>query len=129
MNKISPTYQFIAFVLAFLMFFTSGGFVLGKHHCKMEQKSMVDTTTLSCAEMGCKKGCCSTDYQYFKLDQDQQNNTLDFESNKELVQFVTAYVAVFLTNDFVKKDTPSYSNYRPPLIQKDIPVLFESFLL
>ena len=129
MNKISTTYRFITFFLASLVFFTSGGFVLGKHHCKMMQKNKVENTTFSCAETGCKKGCCSTDFQYFKLDQDQQTNTLNFDFTKDLIQFITAYVVVFSNNDLIETETLSYYNYRPPLISRDIPVLFESFLL
>jgi len=125
MHKISSTYRFIAFLLASLVFFTSSGFVLGKHQCKLKEQNK----ELTCAETGCQKGCCSTDFQYFKLDQDQQTTTLNFDINSELIQFLTAYLVVFFIDEFFETATLTDDDYKPPLISKDIPVLFESFLL
>jgi hypothetical protein len=130
MTKISFTYRFTAFLLATLMFFTSSGFVLGKHQCKMEQNNTKEVVNLSCNETGCKKGCCSTELQYFKLDQEQQTAHAEFQLNDELSQFITAFASVFVFSSSVKETkTPKYFLYKPPLIQKDIPVLIQSFLL
>ncbi|MDF1864556.1 MAG: hypothetical protein P1U70_06970 [Saprospiraceae bacterium] len=130
MTKISLPYRFTAFLLATLMFFTSSGFVLGKHQCKMEQKSMQETVNLACNETGCQKGCCSTELEYFKLDQDQQTAHAEFQLTDELSQFITVFASVFMFTSAVQETkTPKYFLYKPPLIRKDIPVLIQSFLL
>lgn len=126
MHKISSTYRFIAFLLASLVFFTSSGFVLGKHQCKLKEQNK----ELTCAETGCQKGCCSTDFQYFKLDQDQQTAHAEFQLTDELSQFITVFASVFMFTSAVQETkTPKYFLYKPPLIRKDIPVLIQSFLL
>lgn len=130
MIKKSFTYRFTAFLLATLMFFTSSGFVLGKHQCKMEQNRMQEAVNLSCNETGCKKGCCSTELQYFKLDQEQQTVHAEFQLTDELSQFITAFASAFVLNSSVEEtETPKYFLYKPPLILRDIPVLIQSFLL
>jgi hypothetical protein len=112
------------------VFFTSSGFVLGKHHCKMKQKMSQGEIGISCSETGCQKGCCSTEFRYFKLDQDQQNTSLGNFLSTKLSQFAQAYSFTFLLpSPENNTKTPKFFLYKPPLITKDIPVLLESFLL
>lgn len=130
MTKNNLTYRFTAFLLAGLMFFTSSGFVLGKHQCEMEQNSMQEKVVSSCTETGCQKGCCSTELEYFKLDQDQQTTQAEFQLTDELNQFITAFASVFLSNTSLQQtERPKYFLYKPPLILRDIPVLIQSFLI
>lgn len=123
------TYRYFSVLLALLVYFTSVGLVLGKRHCQLKQNNLLEGKQYSCAETGCQKGCCSTEFHYFKLDQDQQTTTLDFKLSKELIQFVVLYVSVFLENDLEKSEATLFAQYKPPLIQRDIPVLIQSFLL
>ncbi len=47
------------------------------------------------------------------------------------ISFLSAFVAVFYANqtlDLAKRIIP-HQNYIPPLLDQDIPVLFQSFLL
>lgn len=125
MNKISSTYPLLAFFLAILVFLTSSGFVLGKHHCKMKAAN----ASFSCAEMGCQKGCCSTEFQYFKLDQDQQISNLDMNQLKTPEVF--AAILTIFQIDFPSKNTLSskFQTYKPPIVESDISVLFQVFRL
>ena len=75
-----------------------------------------------------KKGCCDNKTMHFQSDQDQAVQTLDF-TNKQVQQIIIAYVAVFFNNKLIKTDTPSFAEYKPPLVLRDIPVLVQSFLL
>lgn len=124
-----PTYKITAFLLALLVFLTSGGLILSKHNCQMQQKKLAEGEFYSCADSGCKKGCCSTEFLFFKLDQDQINTPFDVSFDQEVIQFATVFVSTFLRNIIAENSFPKYQFYKPPLIQKDIPVLIQSFLL
>lgn len=129
MERSKSTYRYISIILACLVFCSSAGLILGKHHCNLKEKNLLEGTQYSCAETGCKKGCCSTEFQYFKLDQDQQTNLLGFKLTKQPTQLVFQYVALFHENGLKPTDTPLFERYKPPLIPRDIPVLTQSFLL
>lgn len=153
MNKISSTYRFISLTLAFLVFTTSAGFSIDMHFCQHQLKSIsffgkaktcheksqaapmkncphhskVVTEKEGCTE---DKDCCNNKTLHFQSDQDQQVQTSDFLINKQFQKFAIAYVAVFFVNDSsIESDASTYAQYKPPLISRDIPVLFESFLL
>ncbi len=76
-----------------------------------------------------KKNCCDSKTIYFQSDQDQVSQSADFFVNQELQQFIVAYIAGFFQNEFVEIDKPDFALYKPPLISRDISVLYESFLL
>ena len=81
---------------------------------------------------GCSedKDCCSNKTLQLQSDQDQKIQTNDFVVSKQLKQFVIAYVAVFFADDFdLQREATTFAHYKPPLIQRDIPVLNQTFLL
>ena len=155
MNGAKGTYQLIALLMAFLMFFTSAGFTMDMHFCGGELKSISlfgkaktchdivgenETPMKNCPhhkkmmveKKGCSedKDCCSNETLVLQADQDQKVQTNDFVVNKQLKQFVIAFVAVFFAADFdLQRDTANFAHYKPPLIQRDIPVLNQTFLL
>lgn len=153
MNSINSTYRFIAFSLAFVMLITSVGFTVDMHYCQGQLKSfsffgkakschdMTDAAQMiSCPhhkkmmkeDESCsldKKDCCENQIHHIQADQDQAVQTFDFVVNKQLQQFVIAYVVVFCANNLIETDAPSFISYKPPLILRDIYVLIESFLL
>ncbi|HFA49223.1 MAG TPA: hypothetical protein ENJ95_09420 [Bacteroidetes bacterium] len=152
MNPTSRTYRFIAFSLAFLMFSTSASFAVDMHFCQGKVKSFsIFGKAKNCYDMavnkdcpnhqkmaqqneGCssmaQKQCCHNSTLQVQPDQNQQVQSLDFSLNKPLQHFVAAYVFIFFKNTFsVENDAPSFANYIPPIISRDIPVLFETFLI
>ena len=152
MKNISFTYRFFAAAMAILMLIASAGFTLDMHFCQGKLKSVnVLGKAKNCHELatampakcphhkamaaentGCSKAendCCNNKTLRFQLDQDQTKPAFDFEINQPLLQFITAFVTVFFTNNFGEKDIPSFKNYKPPLIPKDVAVLFQTFLL
>lgn len=154
MNKISSPYRIIASLLAFLMLLTSVGFAVDMHYCQGQLKSVsLFSKAKPCHEKTAKapmkkcphhqkmmaqegdssfdiKDCCSNQTFHFQFDQDQEIPTADLMLSKDSQQFIIAYLAVFLTNYFnIESDSPSFTQYKPPLILKDIPVLIQSFLL
>ena len=151
MNYKINTYRILAFSLAFLMFFTSGGFSIDMHFCQGDFKSFSLigkaknchelAQTLTCKhhkvsiqeEENCykteKKDCCENRTATLDSDQDQQIQTIDFTLTKEIKQFITADIYAFYQDKLTKKEVIPFALYRPPLIKRDIPILIQSFLL
>lgn len=153
MSLINRTYRSIALILALLMFTTSVGFAVDMHYCQGQLKSVsFFGKAKSCHEMadaasrknctlhkkmkeqnkGCsidKNGCCENETQYFHSDQDQKTQGFDITLSKQLQQFVVAYTFVFIVHTPANTNNLTFSFYKPPLIERDIPVLIQSFLL
>ena len=153
MSSGSITYRIISLSLAFLMFSTSVGFAVDMHYCQGKLKSvsffgkaktchdMTDVTQMNncphhkkvmkqienCSKED-KKDCCDNKTVHIHSDQDQAIQTLDF-TNKQIPQFVIAYVVAFFNINLINSNIPSFSIYKPPIVPKDIPVLIQSFLL
>ena len=148
------TYRLVALTLALLMFFTSVGFTMDMHYCQGKLKSFSllgkaknchekaakmancphhqKMTADTKQENGCsmdQKDCCQNRMLHVQADQDLQKPAIDFLHNHQLQQFVVAYVLTFFSNQIISTDTIAFARYKPPLIPRDIPVLFESFLI
>lgn len=97
-----------------------------KKGCSAHQKIGQENKKCSIAE----KDCCENKTMYFQANLDEQVKASIFVDNASLEYFVAAFVSTFVANDFsIESEMASYSNYKPPLIARDIPVLIESFLL
>ena len=155
MTKIRFTYRFIAVLMAFLMLFTSLGLSVDMHICQGHLKSFnFFGKAKSCYELadadsmkectanqhkklikkadGCslkQADCCQNRLLQLISDQDQEVESNHFAISQPLQTFVVAFVAVFLNETTVETDVANHVSYIPPLIQKDIYVLLETFLL
>ncbi len=132
-------------ILALMVFFSSTGFVLNKHFCQNELKSVAifsqaepchaQKTMRSCPMHGQmevpgsneSKGCCDDTTDYVKSDIDQlvSNFSLDLES-----QLVLLSVALFSANmplPTIERQSVHYLNYKPPLIVCDLPLSLQTF--
>lgn len=152
MKNNSITYRIVAFLLIILVLVTSVGFSVDMHFCQDDFKSFsligkaknchdlakIQSTCKhhkasveqkdSCEESG-QKDCCENRTLNLDSDQDQQIQTVDFTLTKQVEQFVTAFIYVFYQDKLTNEEDIFFAHYRPPLIQKDIPVLIQSFLL
>ena len=146
-NKIS---KFIALALALMVLVSSMSYTIDFHYCQGQLKSFslfgkaknchemaskmpschhkkqVDEKPMACSEGD--NNCCNNKTVYFESDFDEQIVNLDYLSLESL-SFVVAFKHSFSDLYEVIKDVIPFAHYKPPLIQKDIPVLFESFLL
>ncbi len=151
MNSISLIYRFFAISMAVLMFITSVGFVLDMHYCQGQLKSVnFIGKAQNCHEMAAsmkacphhqqlteqtnacsmeQKGCCENRLTHVQSQQDQELVSSTFGFNNQLQQFAIAYLVAFLSEDLITRLVPAFTHYKPPLIPRNIPVLFESFLL
>ncbi len=157
MNKISTTYRLFALMMAFLVFTTSVGFSIDMHYCQDHlRSSSLFGKAPTCYEMaGMKKPvktceldnkthkhqhkgvsidekeCCHNESIHFQSTTTQQVNTASSVTIQQLQQFVAAYFTAFFTSKYEPEgDANSFTNYNPPpLIQRDIYVLTEAYLL
>jgi hypothetical protein len=100
-----------------------------KSHCQKKKKTCHASISNQDEVGKCKKNCCS-------------NKTVKIESNNDIkniqtlelaplqAKFLTAFIQVYLLKKSEQnKAIIPHLNYVPPLLNKDIPVLIQSFLL
>lgn len=153
MKKNKPIYRFIALSLAVLIFTTSVGFTVDLHYCGGQLKSIsLLGKAKSCHENTTHKvmppcphhqklmeqngstaldtkHCCENKTVHVQSDQDQNIQQVKAAVEVLSPSFVLAYVLTFHTLSTSEVDTPTFAQYKPPLISRDIPVLTQSFLL
>lgn len=152
MQFFIKTYRLIALILALLMFTTSIGFSVDLHYCKDQLKSIsIFGKAKQCSDLSVKKQtclsqdkaekgknhisferkkCCRNQSVHCQFNQLQGNQKQSVFLNQSIQQFIIAFVDVtILKNKQFKQVASAINVYHPPLIHRDIPILFESFLL
>ena len=150
MKKVSLIYRFISWCLVILVLISSMGITVDMHYCNNELKSFsFSGKAKSCHEPSLKqcpfhskklgnnnndnsvnkKNCCENKTKFFHSDQDQQIQTFDYELTQPLQLFTVAFINAFFINSGIEKEILAFTRYKPPILQKDIPVLIQSFLL
>ena len=141
--------------MAFMLLLSSTGFSIDLHYCQGNIKSFsIFGTAKSChakteknhcqqSKISChfvkstieasdasEKNCCSNESIVVTPDMDTQK-VVSEQLTETNISFISAFVAVFYagqTLDLAKLIIP-HQNYIPPLLNQDIPVLIQSFLL
>ncbi|MBT0607306.1 HYC_CC_PP family protein [Aequorivita echinoideorum] len=135
--------QVISFSLAILLLLSSTGIGYAQHFCgglKMDAEIAFVEKSLSCGmdmethpcddEKTIAEGhlCCENQFTQINTDDSFAKASLDFKFDNT---FVAAFVSVFVLAE-VELFTTSrniFAEYNPPPIDKDIPVLYQSFLI
>ena len=136
--------------MAFMVFCSSSGFSLDLHYCQGQLKSFsIFGKAKNCHEMAkmshCKhhdtktsstcsdkkdKDCCNNETHLVKSDLELQVNSFKINLDKNEEWFISAFVSIFLYSSFIPfSETDTFHTARPPLIPRDICVLFQNFLL
>ena len=154
MHKAGLTYRILAMTLALVIFFSSTGYAIDLHYCKGELKSyrfngkakscheLALTTHCQMIKQSCQhhgddgvstdnNGCCDNETSYVNgLDEDIAFSTVaDLDLTKSQVQFCTAFISTLLSEYKSAVQSPAYLFYKPPLIHRDIQILYQTFLL
>lgn len=151
--KSNRSYRIVALLMALLMLVSSTGFSIDLHYCQGNLKSFslfgtakschdkADTKHCKRKEMTCKaekieqvkdnchKNCCSN--KKIEIDADDTQKITAQKLSKPQIQFISLFIEHFvlaLNKTRFPNDSP-HQNYIPPLLNKDIPVLIQSFLL
>lgn len=130
-QKYLSTMKTIVYImLATLVLVSTSGVAVTKHLCNAQVASVaaVSDRTCCCGEMHAGDGCCYADREFFQVDDDFVVTT-----GKKLNFFTSTVFSVLvyhLSLDFGDIDqSVAFRLYKEPLPHKDIPVLFQSFLI
>lgn len=124
------------------MLMSSMGFTFTTHYCGgfYHSKSLsIGVEDLNCgmeikADIPCEQtdnvlndNCCQNEFQEFKITEKFQPATHKIDVD---LQFVIAFIDTYIQLISAEKEHYSkYLNYQPPLPDRDIPVLIQSFLI
>ncbi|MEP1033163.1 hypothetical protein [Ekhidna sp.] len=134
----------ISISLALLMLTSHLGFAVGTHFCgglAVEAKLMIGHEHLDCgmADMdkeceGKSEGktyldkvpCCDNEYLSIEVEDEFKPS---FEQTAFNFEFVAAFAVLYLDIISVDQQNPQYTEYDPPLVTKDIPILHQVFII
>lgn len=116
------------------------GFAINTHYCGGE--AVESSFTLGLQDLGCgmkdmntpcgeeqsiSKSCCQNEHMVLQLDESFSIN--DVHPNASST-FIVAFVSVFLNPEvFTDKNQVQFSIDPPPTVEKDVQVLFQTFLI
>jgi hypothetical protein len=134
--------QAVSIFLSILLLVSSSGIAYAQHFCgDFEMLSQITLgekhlscgmamTTAPCGTEGPSEdhNCCDNEYTKINTDDNFAMSSFDFQLNPS---FVAAFVNVFVLELPAEGDTtqPGFLAYHPPPLVKDIPVLYETFLI
>ncbi len=140
--------QIFSILLSLILLVGNSYLTIGIHFCggeAVESKIILGETHLGCGMMdreeSCKDSensnkhktsfektpCCENQYQTIQPTEDFIQDATKIASN---VEFAVAFIYTTLNLDlFPKSSHPVYTEYISPPLEKDIPVLFQTFLI
>lgn len=132
----------LSIILASMILFLSAGFRVATHYCgdvAVTTSLTTDSVAEGCgmekqADSGCnsefseisKTNCCKDTVMNLEIEDDYQNS--DKSTNLD-IQFVEAFVYVYIQNLFEGYEEAQFNEYSPPLVQNDILVENQVFLI
>ncbi|ADR22096.1 hypothetical protein MATR_02670 [Marivirga tractuosa] len=135
----------ISITLLFILLIGNSGLAVATHYCggsAVESQFVLGHAELNCGmsdmdkicENGSseekqikKKPCCENEYQSLEMADEFQHQVFGSSLNLE---FISTFVVTFTGRSFLStKHKAEFTNYAPPLIERDIPVLVQSFLI
>ena len=134
-------HKILALILAFIVLFSSFSFTVEKHICMgkvidVSYFSRADSCGMIDEDCGVndsletkiqKEKCCSNVQELIPGNQNEQQALQSFEI--EQLQFIITYFYTYIHLFEDKNDIIPYKNYTPPLVDKDINVLYQTFLI
>src|SRR5690606_33746218 len=137
--------KIVSIALAFLLLLGSTGLAYGQHYCGgrvVAEALVIGQKALSCFSSEEPKAidssetshkiekpdCCKDIYHQVETDDDYAGSSFHFAIDKT---FVAAFTSVFLLPVSIDDEAEEkyYLSYLPPPLDKDIPVLYQSFLI
>ena len=149
---VSLSHRITAISMALLLLLSSTGFSMDVHYCQDQIKSVsLFGTAKSCHDKQgtppchkAKKACHPKEDDISNTDKDNccHNETVIIEKSEWdatatplstlqdiQLEFITAFACVYVFNYPIQADYPSFTQYKPPLPDRDVQVLYQSFLI
>lgn len=137
--------KIFAILFSLLILLTNVGITFATHFCggkAIKTAVSLGTSDISCGmisiDQSCEnrppsdminaKACCENTYVQLKIKDNYQTKEV-FKSTINF-QFIAVFIVTYLNlYSFNASTEAEYSNYSPPLLDLDIPVLIQSFLI
>jgi hypothetical protein len=105
---------------------TNAGEMIGMVDCGMDAMISCEAPVENVA--GINNDCCENEYLSLKIDDIyEKQNVENLKVNyKFIVAYIVSYINLFSTNNLKSKE---YLTYSPPLLEQDVHILNQSFLL
>ncbi len=135
--------KIISIFLSVLLFASSSGIAYAQHFCGGQE--MMSEITLGHKNLSCgmtakisdcgeedtlskEHDCCENQFTKISTDDNFAKATFNISLNKA---FVAAFVPIFILQKLpvYEANNHFYADYNPPPIDKDIPVLYQTFLI
>lgn len=133
----------IHIILSILVFISSSGLMISKHYCRGELKDFgIFTKAKSCYEnkdeATCllplksepslkKKKCCSDSLSFIQLEL-EQNNSIDEYNTQKPSSFIAIATLELKSNLLSDNNSVLFQLYRPPLIDYNYQISYQTFL-
>ncbi len=140
---LQALHKILSIIIALVVLFSSLSFTVEKHVCmgKITDTSFfnqADSCGMIMDEEDCtiddfsqhkmeKEKCCNDIQQIISGNQNEQQALDTFEISN--LQFVLAYTYTYINLFEVKEQPRAFTYYSPPLVDKDIQVLYQTFLI
>ena len=125
-------------ILCAVILLATAGFTVNRHYCGgklkstqlysvMDPKTCCGVADLPEDKQECPEGCCHDKVEFYQFDEDFNLPATVVNPNVVIV-----FINYFLLDELfgsLDPHTTKYLNYKPPLIELDIPVLVQSFLI
>ena len=117
----------ISLILIFLV--STFGVTINTHYCggHIAESTILINAGCSCGNMEMPSNCCSSETEFVQLDIDYYSSVV--ESAIDLPDISFLHKDLIEVEIYSNKQTSKYLNYKPPLIELDIPITVQSFLL
>lgn len=97
--------------------------------CGMTSTEMQSCTNDEHKEAFNKKGCCENEYTSISADIDYNHHQINSDNYVDL-KFIVAFAYSYVNNYlFLQEDQPFFIFYRPPILDRDISVLHQVFII
>jgi hypothetical protein len=134
-------HKILALILAFIVLFTSFSFTIEKHICVVKSSDVsyvtdADFYDMSVEECNLHKSarskeqtedCCFDTHNFVPVNQNVQQVVESFELSK--VQFIFAYSYAYSHLFEIKEDITSFIDFSPPFVDRDVQVLYQTFII
>jgi len=124
-------HQIASIFLALLVFVASSGFTVHKHYCgtNLASVSLYHDAGCACGDMDKEKEdeCCRTETKYIVADINPDLPVVSTEVSPKLDFTLLAFFVPSFLYLPQRIQTPDYLNYKPPLLDIDIPILVQAF--
>ena len=148
--SITKTYRFLALTMALLLFVSSAGFSVDMHfcndqlkgislfgeaanchekasHCKNSKKACHKKSDEKSGDVSTKDDCCNNEHHILQLDADFVSASANLvDVNQPDFNFI--YTELLYTEQPIITNSNNLELYRPPPLERDRQILYQSFL-